>query len=69
MEELALHTRFICRIGFELQDDFTDEDLKKYELNAPRVIVVGLTSAGEKALLRSFDMTWFSQAKAHCWSE
>jgi hypothetical protein len=31
--------------------DFTAEDLKKYELNAPKVIVVGLTSAGKSSLL------------------
>jgi hypothetical protein len=39
------------RIALELADGFSDADLKKYELEPPRVIVVGLTSAGKSSLL------------------
>jgi len=39
------------RLMFELADDFSDEEMKKYELNPPRVIVAGLTSAGKSSLL------------------
>jgi hypothetical protein len=39
------------RITQELSDSISDEDIKKYDLNAPRVIVVGLTSAGKSSLL------------------
>jgi len=39
------------RIAAELSDGFSAEDIKKYELNPPRVIVVGLTSAGKSSLL------------------
>jgi len=35
----------------ELSEGFSSEDLKKYELIPPKVIVVGLTSAGKSSLL------------------
>jgi len=35
----------------ETSDDLSDEDVKKYDLDPPRVIVVGLTSAGKSSLL------------------
>eukprot|EP00467_Chlorarachnion_reptans_P007763 CAMPEP_0114509610 /NCGR_PEP_ID=MMETSP0109-20121206/13306_1 /TAXON_ID=29199 /ORGANISM="Chlorarachnion reptans, Strain CCCM449" /LENGTH=797 /DNA_ID=CAMNT_0001688783 /DNA_START=169 /DNA_END=2562 /DNA_ORIENTATION=+ len=35
----------------ETSDDLSEEDVKKYDLDPPRVVVVGLTSAGKSSLL------------------
>jgi|Transcript_35839 GTP-binding protein EngB required for normal cell division len=39
------------RIAMELAEGLSEEDTKAYELEPPRVIVVGLTSAGKSSLL------------------
>mmetsp|Transcript_11741 Transcript_11741/g.17502 ORF Transcript_11741/g.17502 Transcript_11741/m.17502 type:complete len:790 (+) Transcript_11741:54-2423(+) len=46
-EILALNDKVLQ----ETSDEMSDEDIKKYDLDPPRVVVVGLTSAGKSSLL------------------
>lgn len=50
-EDFAQLLQLNDRLTTELSDGFTQEDLKKYDLAAPRPVVCGVTSAGKSSVL------------------